>query len=672
VTQHPNWVAIAVFAVALTESLVLVGLIVPGAVLMITAGALISTGGVGFWSILLAAIAGAIAGDGISYWIGHHYRDQLKVLWPFSRHPQWLARGETFFHRHGGKSILFGRFVGPVRPFVPVVAGMLGMRPAKFYKVNVLSALIWAPAYLLPGMAFGTSLALAGEVAARLALLLLLLVGLIWLASWLILGLFRVLSPRAGQMTQNLLSWARQHPRSGKLIRGLLDPSQPELRTLLTLALLLFGALWLFLGVLEDVVTGDPLVYVDQGLYQFLQDLRTPWGDRLMVIVTELGDSVVIALVAAAVLAWLVWRRNWHAAWYWGAAVGFGQLAASLIKLVLQRPRPITDIYNGISSYSFPSGHATMSMVVYGFLAVLIARHLSSSYRWIVYALAALLISSISISRLYLGAHWLSDVLGGLSLGLAWVSLLGIAYVRHPSPEPLPRSLPGVAILVLVLAGGLHVNNQYSADLQRYAPQLKIQHLQASAWWQDDWRLLPSYRQDLEGKLDQPLNVQWSGTLASVRETLYSQGWREPVSLNATTAMRWLLPDPSLAELPVLPQVHDGRHEALLMLGPSEQGREPLDTNNNDNQQLTLRFWKSGMVLDSGTDSVPIWIGSARFQQLRRILILRLPVTAHGFDQPLQQLTRSLSDIEQRVVRLPRNTAESEPDWSGSLVLIRN
>jgi hypothetical protein len=77
-------------------------------------------------------------------------------------------------------------------------------------------------------------------------------------------------------------------------------------------------------------------------------------------------------------------------------------------------------------------------------------------------------------------------------------------------------------------------------------------------------------------------------------------------------------------------------------------------------------------VLDSGTDSVPIWIGSARFQQLRRILILRLPVTAHGFDQPLQQLTRSLTDIEQRVVRLPRNTAESEPDWSGSLVLIRN
>ena len=78
------------------------------------------------------------------------------------------------------------------------------------------------------------------------------------------------------------------------------------------------------------------------------------------------------------------------------------------------------------------------------------------------------------------------------------------------------------------------------------------------------------------------------------------------------------------------------------------------------------------MVLDTDAGSVPIWIGSARFLQLRRILILRLPVTTDGFDQPLQQLTRSLSDIEQRVVRFPHNTAKSELDWSGSLVLIRN
>lgn len=670
VTQHPHWAAITVIFIALTESLVVVGLVVPGAVLMIAVGALIGMGVVGFWPILFAAIAGAVVGDGLSFWFGHHYRDRLRIVWPFSRHPEWLTRGESFFHRHGGKSILFGRFVGPVRPIIPVVAGMLGMRPAAFYLANILSALAWAPGYLLPGMAFGASLALAGEVAVRLAVLLLLFGGLIWFVLWFIRWLFHELSPRAGLMAQELLAWGGRHPRANGIIGGLLDPSQPELKTLLMLAVLLIGASWLFLGVLEDVVTGDPLVRVDQGLYQFMQDLRTPWGDRIMVFVTELGDGVVIALVAVVVLTWLLWRRSWRAAGYWIAAVGFGQLAATVIKLVLQRPRPITGLYDGVSSYAFPSGHATMSMVVYGFLAVLIARQLPTPRRWIAYALAALLISTIAMSRLYLGAHWLSDVLGGLSLGLAWVSLLGIAYYRHPASASLPKSLPGVSLLALVLAGGWHVADRYSADLQRYAPRLIVQHLEAALWWQDDWRQLPAYRQDFEGGLEQPLNVQWSGSLVSLHEKLRAQGWRDPVPLSTTTALRWLLPAPSLTELPVLPQVHNGRHESLLMLGPSEESRAQRKITIDKNQQLVLRLWRSGIVLDP--DAVPIWIGSVSFQEQRRILFLRLPVTSREYDVPIELLMESLNGIKQRVVRYPLGETEMESHWSGSVLLMRD
>lgn len=670
VTQHPHAAAIIIFLIALTESLVVVGLAVPGAVLMVATGALIGMGVVGFWPILFAATAGAVVGDGTSFWFGHYYRERLFDLWPFSRHPEWLARGESFFHRHGGKSILLGRFVGPVRPIVPVVAGMLGMQPAAFYMANVLSALAWAPAYLLPGMAFGASLALAGVVAARLAVLLVLLGALIWLVLWLIHWLFHELSPRAGSMAQRLLAWGGRHPRVNKIVGGLLDPSEPELKTLLVLGVLLVGATWLFLGVLEDVVTGDPLVRVDRGLYQFMQDLRTPWGDRLMVFITELGDGVVIALVAAVVLASLLWRRSWRTAGYWAAAVGFGQLVATMIKLVLQRPRPVTAQYDGLSTYAFPSGHATMSMVVYGFLAVLVASQFPTPRRWLAYALAALLISAIAVSRLYLGAHWLSDVLGGLSLGLAWVSLLAIAYYRHPMPAPLPRSLPGMALLALALTGGWHVVSQYSTDLQRYAPRLTVQHLEAALWWRDDWRRLPAYRQDLEGEFEQPLNVQWSGTLVSLHEKLRAQGWREPVPLNATTALRWLLPAPRLAELPVLPQVHDGRHESLLMLGPSAEGRMQKQTSIDKNQQLVLRLWRSSIILDS--DAVPLWVGNISFQEQKRILFLRVPVTAREFDVPLELLTRSLNGVDQRVVARSLGAVKRESRWSGSVLLIRD
>lgn len=658
-----------VFLVASAESLAVVGLIVPGAAVMVAAGALVAFGAIGFWPTLFAAVTGAIVGDGISYWVGHHYRERLRSLWLFHRHPEWLSRGENFFRRHGGKSVLFGRFVGPVRPIIPVVAGMVGMRPGAFYSVNVLSALAWAPAYLLPGMAFGASLALAGVVAARLAALLVMLGALAGLVLWIIHWLFRAVSPQTMLRAQGLLAWSERHPRVNRIISGLMDPSQPELKSLLVMGALLIGAAWLFLGILEDVVTGDPLVRVDQGVYQLMQGLRSPWGDRIMVFLTELGDSVVIALVAVAVLTWLLWRKNWRAAGYWAGAVGFGQLAAILIKTVLQRPRPLADLYDGLSSYAFPSGHATMSMVVYGFLAVLVARSFSPQRRWLAYGVAALLICAIALSRLYLGAHWLSDVIGGLSLGLAWVCLLAIAYYRHSSPTPLPRSLPGVALLVLALVGGWHVASHYSADLQRYAPRLTVQHLDAASWWQEDWQRLPTYRQDLEGEFEQPLNVQWSGTLASLRAKLLAQGWREPVPLSATTALRWLLPAPRLTELPVLPQVHDGRHESLLMLGPLEEGGAQGQPTIDNNRQLVFRLWLSDIVLDPG--AAPLWVGNVSLQQTKRILFLTLPVTGHEYDVPLERLKKSLNGVDRRVVSRSPTVGETEHHWSAGVILMR-
>ena len=104
----------SVFLVAFSESLALVGLIVPGTMIMFGIGAIISAGGLELVHVLVLAAAGAIAGDGISYWLGRHCRDGLKQVWPFSRYSDLFARGEVFFRRHGGKSILTGRFFGPV------------------------------------------------------------------------------------------------------------------------------------------------------------------------------------------------------------------------------------------------------------------------------------------------------------------------------------------------------------------------------------------------------------------------------------------------------------------------------------------------------------------------------------------------------------------------------
>ncbi len=152
--NHPATVGWAIFIVALTESLVIVGLIVPGAVLMLGIGALIGADIIAFPTAVVWAFTGAVIGDGVSFFIGRYYQTALHQVWPFKTRPQLLQRGNVFFIRHGGKSVFFGRFVGPIRPIIPAVAGMMGMDTRYFFLCNVLSAAIWAPVYLLPGMAF--------------------------------------------------------------------------------------------------------------------------------------------------------------------------------------------------------------------------------------------------------------------------------------------------------------------------------------------------------------------------------------------------------------------------------------------------------------------------------------------------------------------------------------
>lgn len=156
IIAHPHWSGFVVLAVALSESLAVIGLFIPGILAMSIIGGLVSAGTLDLVPTLLWAIVGAILGDGISYSIGRHFKHHLPNYWPFRRFPQWLTRGKEFFIQHGSKSIIVGRFVGPVRPFIPVVAGIMAMCPRKFLIANVFSAIVWAPIYMLPG--FGVSL----------------------------------------------------------------------------------------------------------------------------------------------------------------------------------------------------------------------------------------------------------------------------------------------------------------------------------------------------------------------------------------------------------------------------------------------------------------------------------------------------------------------------------
>ena len=190
-------------------------------------------------------------------------------------------------------------------------------------------------------------------------------------------------------------------------------------------SVLILAAGWLFLGVVEDVVAKDTLVQVDLAVFQFLQQLRTEAIDRVMIAITGMGSVGVLLPLAVTVTLWLVWRRSWHTAAYWVGVAAFGEVLVQLLKFTLGRRRPL-DLYTGVEQFSFPSGHAVVSTVMLGFLAFLLSRRPDDADpRVVIAALAGLYVALVAFSRLYLGAHWLSDVVGGISLGVAWVSHAG-------------------------------------------------------------------------------------------------------------------------------------------------------------------------------------------------------------------------------------------------------
>ena len=351
---------------------------------------------------------------------------------------------------------------------------------------------------------------------------------------------------------------------------------------------------------------------------------------------------------------WLYWNGYRKAALHWMVAYVCTVIMTYALKYSTRMVRPV-DIHNG---FSFPSAHVSTSLAVFGFLALLIARELPFKRRWLPYTVAGILVVAIAFSRLYLGVHWFSDVLGGASVGLLWVTLLGIAYDRHPAPAlPLKRLL-AITLAVLFMAGAWQMQFRYGSDLANYAPRTEMQTVTLSDWLNGDWRNLPVYRIDIEGVNTQPLNFQWAGTLTRLQEILGRQGWQPPPGFGALRAMNWLAPHPDIANLPILPQVHNGQHQKLTLVQRDE----------NKGRITALRLWPANVETTDG--ATRIWIGTVSYLYIDKSLpLISYLRTAPDFDSPLVVLSTALAE-EAAVKPVKRDViAPAGMEWQGEVLL---
>jgi undecaprenyl-diphosphatase len=606
---HTAWTLVVVFLAAFLEAVAIIGTFVPGSTAMFIAGALVGTGTLNLGWLFASAIVGAVAGDGMSYWVGRRYKEKISRIWPFSTHPGLLESGQKYFDKHGAKSVVFARFAAPLRAIVPVVAGMLEMPPLRFYAMNVLSALLWAPAHILPGVVFGASIQLAGAVSFRLVAVLAIVAAVVWLCFWIMRVVVSHARAWASASRSGIVHWARDHEaRYGQWIYRIVDPERAAIGLLIGISVVVLLCAGIFFGVMQDVVAGDPLVQVDLSFFRFLQSAQAPWLGEALARVSTFGSVTTLASLVVASIVMMSYEKRWRTIIYWLVAVIFSQLLIFAMQVIVHHAPPAA---TQPDLYAFPSNHVAASVTVYGFLAFVVARRVGTIAAIAVTALATLIVIAVAFAGLYSGRFAFSDAVGGAAFAAVWVAVVALTAVwRHPEAPPSRGFMPGALLVVLCVSVAL----QNAFGLQPDAVMQARQHppvVVSKAQWTDSlWMQFPCYRSDMKGDRHEPITVQWTADGQQIVDQLRSRGWVEGTRFNARSLFSLVSPDVPAMDLPVLPKLNDGEPSTLVF------SRQRMRRDERD----VLRFWRTNYAVArrDGVAPTPIWLGSLVHERLLR------------------------------------------------------
>lgn len=431
-----HWGYLIIFAAAFLESSAFMGMLVPGESIVVLSGFLVSQGylelGDCLWVVSLGAVLGDSVGYSIGKAIGRGYFDRHKRLLFLKE--EHLKRVDAYFQRHGGKTIFFGRFVGFLRAMAPFAAGMARMPYGRFFVYNAAGGIIWSACFILLGYFFGQSWQLIEKWAGRTGLFALFILLIITGFSY----LYRILVKRREEIyvwfknetmvlisNPHIIRFIGRHPKFVAFIKERLSPTS-YLGLHLTVGLAISAVfIWIFSGITEDILTGDPFVLVDQWVVSQILHFRSPLVTDTMLVVTQLGGWRVITIGSILIIIYLVLRRRIDRLLCYVAAILGGNLLFLALKMAIHRVRPISETsLIDVAGWSFPSGHSAMSVIFYGMLSYFVMREAQSWRLRVLTALAALfVVFLIGFSRIYLQVHYLSDVVAGYAGGLFWLTI---------------------------------------------------------------------------------------------------------------------------------------------------------------------------------------------------------------------------------------------------------
>jgi membrane protein DedA with SNARE-associated domain len=440
------WTYLLVGFFAFAETGAFVGLVVPGETVMLLGGAVAGQGAIDIYLLIAIAWFAAWLGDTTSFFLGRRLgREFVMKHGPrVGISHERFEKVEDYFGRHGGKTIFIGRWISLVRAFAPFIAGSSGMQYRGFVPYSILGTGLWASLHILIGYFFSRSIETAGHYAARGAFLLATLIAIVAGGVF----LFRYL--REKENRAKVVRWMEGRRATRWLVelarrpqfRFLWDRVTPggtfglEFTTLMAIL-----AVSLFVLVAYTVaIGGDPgPTPGDETAIELVGHLQSAALVDVAEVISWVGNGWVVWGLAAICAALLAWRRRWAEFWVLLAGMTITQIGIDGIEGAVDRPHPDDPLVSSSGS-SFPSAHAAHS-VFYLWLAVTIVLRLRPGMTRGAAAVSAglVLTALIGLSRVYLGAHYLSDVSGGWALGAAAFSFcaavgLVVSQVRQ-NPE---------------------------------------------------------------------------------------------------------------------------------------------------------------------------------------------------------------------------------------------
>jgi undecaprenyl-diphosphatase len=616
-----------VLLLSLLESLAFVGVVVPGAVVVVFAGSLATKGFFDLGDLVWFASAGAILGDGISFRMGKgghiRFREENRIF-----KPGLLEKGKDFFARHGGKSVFLGRFVGLIRAVIPFVAGLSGMEAKRFYLWNITSAIVWASSHLLAGFFLGQAWRAVETWSTRFGIVLAAILLLALCAYWL-KRFFekrgRELVAFAGSLLSSIGKAIAADPHVRKLVEKYpsffafvgkrLDRTEFK-----GLPLTLFGAAFLYIllllaGVVEDVLTLDPIVALDTRIENLLYAFRDPLLVKVFLWITLLAKAkIILCVVLLLAVVFFLWNKREFVIPLLVTVTGSGMFNL-LGKVAFHRQRPPgVGVYTE-TSFSFPSGHAAIAAALYGFAVYFLWRRAATWGRRLNILFAGIfLVAAIGFSRLYLGVHFLSDVLGGYLLGLLWL-IIGISIAewnaRKERPPAAPTLAPATArIITAGVALACIVFYVYSGLRYSPVPYLPPPRTTTVVETTDILKrfdhALSKYTENILGDRQQPLSMvivtSSGGTLA---DAFAKAGWVAADPLRVDTMMKMLgalRSNTGYPAAPIAPSFWNGLVNDL-----SFEKTTPAGTVRERHQ---ARLWKTDIQTSDGR---AVYVGTAVF-----------------------------------------------------------